>query len=175
MLSCWLLWEKRGGDRVYFRLAIHIRDYHPDGLTGGAHWPHGGNGDALTHTHPPPFRHGSWLFLSLYCFVLDGQSCPRWYSRAWLELAHGELNPQYLEIRQVISLVLLTGLPKYELFFVVESEGRERFFCIHLLAFWVNKIVWHGMSVVNVVYKMEEKGDHMAFNSWVVGLQEFFA
>lgn len=31
------------------------------------------------------------------------------------------------------------------------------------------------MSVVNVVYKMEEKGGHMAFNSWVVELQEFFA
>lgn len=41
----------------------------------------------------------------------------------------------------MISPVMLTDLPKFELFFVVESKRRERLVCSHLLAFGVNKIV----------------------------------
>ena len=69
--------------------------------------------------------------------------------------------------------VMLTDLPKSELFFIVESKRRERLFCSHLLVFQGNKIAGREMFVVSVVCKMEEKGDPMALDSWVVGLQEF--
>lgn len=51
------------GLRLVFRITT---------LTGlqRAHWPRGGNGEALTS---PP--HGPWWFPSLYCFVLGEKSC----------------------------------------------------------------------------------------------------
>lgn len=132
---------------MYLRCTIQVRDYRPHALMGRSHQPHGGNGEAPT----PPFLHGSRLFPSSYCFVWDERSRPRWCCRAQLGLGGGELNPSYLETTRVVSPTVLTDLPKFELFFIIESKRREQWFCSHLLAFRVNKIVCHEMVLVKVV------------------------
>lgn len=61
------------------------------------------------------------------------------------------MNPSYFEITRVASPVVLTDLPKFELFFIIESKRREQWFCGHLLAFRVSKTVCHEMVLVKVV------------------------
>lgn len=108
--------------------------------------------------HFPWFYH---LFLHCSGAFWVGRTV-QWCSRAHLGLAQGELDPYTVTSREWFVQWCWQTFPKWSLFLLLNQKNQERWFCSHLLAFQVNKNVWHEMFVVNAVCEMEEKGDHMA-------------